>query len=392
MDSRDDFAPETYCNHPEFHPLPVDNRPLTPPIYQSVKFTVDTFPELLKVFRGEREGYFYSRAGNPTLKVLETTLAKLQGVESGRVLASGIAAITNTLLALLKSGDRFIYFLESYGPSRAFTEDMLKRFGVIVVRLSLDDHEGIKRELAVPGTKALLFEAVTNPQLKVAPMQLIFDEAKKNGVMTLLDYTFSGFQAKSPWKFDLYIHSLTKYAGGHGDVLGGAVLGNEILLRRLDKSLHNLGASLDPHAAFLIQRGLKTYHIRRRAQCENAIRLAEFLEQHPAIERVVYPGLPSHPQHVWFKEHFEDFGSIIFARLKDKKRPIEEVVMKGKLFMMAGSLGSTESLITPAMFFYAMDLNQKEREQAGIDASSIRLSIGIEHFEDLRKDLDQIIS
>lgn len=392
MESRDDFSPETYCNHPEFHPLPADNRPLTPPIYQSVKFTVSSFDELKRIFRGEREGYFYSRAGNPTLHVLETTLAKLQGTESGRTLASGIAAITNTLLALLKSGDRFIYFLESYGPTRAFTEGMLEKFGIVAVRLSLEDHEGIKRELAVPGTKAILFEAVTNPQLKVAPLQLIHDEAKKHGVMTLLDYTFSGFQARSPWTFDLYIHSLTKYAGGHGDVLGGAVLGNETLLKRLDKSLQNLGASLDPHAAFLIQRGLKTYHLRRRAQCENALRLAEFLESHPAIEKVVYPGLPSHPQHGWFKEHFDDFGSIVFARLKDKKKPIEDVVMRGKLFMMTGSLGSTESLITPALFFYAMDLNQKEREQAGIDASSIRLSVGIELFEDLKKDMENILA
>lgn len=387
-----ELAPETWCNHPEFRPLPIDNRPLTPPIYQSVKFTISTFEELKKVFRGEREGYFYSRAGNPTLRVLEETLAHLQGTEDARVLASGIAAITNTLLALLKSGDRFVYFLESYGPTRAFTEGMLEKFGIIAVKLSLDDHEGIKRELAVPGTKAVLFEAVTNPQLKVAPLQLIHDEAKKHGVMTLVDYTFSGFQAKSAWTFDIYIHSLTKYAGGHGDVMGGAVLGNETLMKRLDKAFLNIGATLDPHAAYLIQRGLKTYHIRRRAQCENAQKLAEYLEAHPAIEKVVYPGLPSHPQHNWFKEHFADFGSIVFARLKDKKKPIEDVVFRGKLFQMTGSLGSTESLITPAMFFYAMDLNQKERDQAGIDASSVRLSVGIEAFEDLRRDMETILN
>ncbi|MES2745767.1 MAG: PLP-dependent aspartate aminotransferase family protein [Bdellovibrionota bacterium] len=386
-----EVSPETFCNHPEFHPLPIDNRPLTPPIYQSVKFTISTFDELKKVFRGEREGYFYSRAGNPTLRVLETTLARLQSTEDGRVLASGIAAITNTLLALLKSGDRFIYFLESYGPSRAFTEGMLEKFGVKAIRLSLDDHEGIKRELAVPGTKAILFEAVTNPQLKVAPMQLIAEEAKKHGVITLLDYTFSGFQAKLPWTFDLYIHSLTKYAAGHGDVLGGCVLGNETLLKRLDKAFQNIGASLDPHAAFLIQRGLKTYHLRRRAQCENAQKLAEFLEEHNAVESVVYPGLKSHPQHDWFKKHFDDFGSIVFVRLKNKTKPIEDVVMRGKLFMMTGSLGSTESLITPALFFYASDLNVKERELAGIDGSSIRLSVGIEDFNDLKRDMEWIL-
>lgn len=387
-----EFSPETLCNHPEFNPLPTDNQPLTPPIYQSVKFVLSEFEELKRVFRGEREGYFYSRASNPTCVVLERLLARLQGTEGARTTASGVAAITNTLLALLKSGDRLIYFLESYGPSRSFAEGMLTKFGVQVVRLSLDDRAGIKREIAVPGTKALLFESVTNPQLKVAPLELIHSEAKKHGVLTLLDNTFAGFQSWKDWPFDLYIHSLTKYASGHGDVMGGVVLGSEKLLKQLDKSLINIGSTLDPHAAFLIQRGLKTYHLRRRAQCENSQILAEWLESHPAIEKVVYPGLASHPQHNWFAEHFDDFGSIIFFRLKNKTRNIEEIVTKGKLFKMAGSLGSTESLITPALFFYASDLNAAERDQAGIDASSVRLSIGIEKAEDLLKDLKQILA
>lgn len=387
-----EFAPETLCNHPKFDPLPADNHPLTPPIYQSVKFVMDDFNELKKVFRGEREGYFYSRASNPTLVVLERLLAQLQGTEAGRTMASGVAAVTNTLLALLQSGDRLIYFLESYGPSRAFAEGTLKKYGVTVVKLSLDDLEGIKREMAVPGTKAVLFESVTNPQLKVAPLDLIHAEAKKHGVLTLLDNTFAGFQSWQKWPFDLYIHSLTKYASGHGDVMGGAVLGSEKLLKQLDKTLLNLGATLDPHAAYLIQRGLKTYHLRRRAQCENSQILAEWLEGHEAVEKVVYPGLKSHPQHAWFAENFDDFGSIIFFRLKDKKTNIEEIVTRGELFMMTGSLGSTESLITPALFFYASDLTPPEREQAGIDASSIRLSIGIENSKDLLQDMKQILA
>jgi len=387
-----DFSPETYCNHPEFHPLPVDNHPLTPPIYQSVKFVIEDFSELKKVFGGEREGYFYSRARNPTCVVLERLLARLQGTEGGRTTASGVSAITNTLLALLQSGDRFIYFLESYGPTRSFSEGMLKKFGVQIVKLSLDDHEGIRRELAVPGTKAVLFEPVTNPQLKVAPLELIFTEAKKNGVLTLIDNTFAGFQSWPEWKFDLYIHSLTKYANGHGDVMGGAILGRENLLRILDKNLLNLGSTLDPHAAYLIQRGLKTYHLRRRAQCENAQIVAEWLEANPMVERVIYPGLASHPQHVWFKEHFNDFGSVVFFRLKDKQLNLENIVCKGEVFMMTASLGSTESLITPALFFYASDLTPAERVQAGIDGSSMRLSIGIENPKDLIADLQNILS
>ncbi|MBC7659516.1 MAG: PLP-dependent transferase [Chitinophagaceae bacterium] len=386
------FSPETLCNHPEFHPLPADNHPLTPPIYQSVKFTVDDFGELKKIFRGEREGYFYSRASNPTLVVLERLLAQLQGTEGGRTLASGVAAITHTLLTLLKSGDRLIYFLESYGPSRAFAEVMLAKFGVEIVKLSLDDRDGIKRELAMPRTKAVLFESVTNPQLKVAPLALIHQEAKKHGVLTILDNTFAGFQSWDSWRFDLYIHSLTKYASGHGDVMGGAILGSEQLLKSMDRDLHNLGSTLDPHAAYLIQRGLKTYHLRRRAQVENSQILAEWLEKHPAVDHVVYPGLKSHPEHEWFTKHFDDTGSIIFLSLKNKQRDIEKVVTRGKLFMMTGSLGSTESLITPALFFYASDLTPEERTRAGIDPSSMRLSIGIENPKDLLADLQLILS
>ncbi len=386
-----EVQPITRANHPRFSALPADNKPLTPPIYQSVKFTIDSFQELKRTFRGEREGYFYSRARNPTCAVLDNLLAEMQGTEGGRSTASGIASITNTLLAVLQSGDRFIYFLEAYGPSRNFAEQTLTKFGITSVRLSMGDVEGIKRELAVHGTKAILFESVSNPQLRAAPLDVIYEEAKKNGVLTLLDNTFAGFQSWPEWPFDLYLHSLTKYAGGHGDVMGGAILGREELLRKIDKTLLNMGSTLDPHAAFLIQRGMKTYHLRRREQCSNALKLAAWLETHPAVEKVVYPGLASHPQHAWFKEKFQDYGTIIFLRLKNKRINLENIVTRGSLFKMAGSLGSTESLINPAFFFFAHDLSPEEREIAGIDGSSIRLSIGIEDAEDLRRDLDYIL-
>lgn len=385
-------SPETLCNHPKFLPLPVDNRPLTPPIYQSAKFTINSMQELKKLFKGDRDGYFYSRYKNPTCDVLEGTLATLQKTEACRTTATGVAAISAALIGLLRAGDRLIYFIESYRPSRIFAERLLQRYGVEVVRLSLEDHEGIRREMALPKTRAVLFEAITNPQLKAAPLALIYEEAKKNGVITVLDNTFAGFQSWPDWPFDVYVHSLTKYASGHGDVMGGAILGSKELLGKMDETLGLLGGSLDPHAAFLIQRGLRTYHIRRRAAAANAMQLAKWLSEHEAIETLLYPGLPTHPQHSWFQKHFDDFGTMIFFNLKNKKKNIEELVTRGELFQLAASLGSTESLIAPALFFYGTDLSPKERAQAGIDSTSVRLSIGIEHIDDLKADLEKILS
>lgn len=386
-----ELSPETFCNHPPFGPLPYDNHPLVPPIYQSVKFKVDDFSELKRIFQHEREGYFYSRASNPTCSVLEKTLAHLQGMPAARVTASGNGAITATLFSLLQHGDRLLYFYESYSPTRIFAETMLQKFGVSLIRMSIDDHEGIRGALNAPNTKAVIFESVTNPQLKAAPLDLICEEAKKNGVLTILDNTFAGFQSWKDWTFDIVIHSLTKYASGHGDVMGGVIMGSEYWISQIDRYLHLIGATLDPHAAFLIQRGLKTYHTRRRTQCVNAKLLAEWLSKHPAVETVLYPGLSSHPQHEWFKAHFQDFGSMIFLNLKDKSINVEDLVTRGRVFELAGSLGSTESLITPALFFFGRDLTDEERKVARMDGTSIRLSIGLENPNDLAWDLGQIL-
>lgn len=387
-----ELSPETFCNHPPFGPLPYDNHPLVPPIYQNVKFKVDDFSELKRIFHGEREGYFYSRASNPTCAVLEKTLAHLQGTAAARVTATGNAAITSTLLALLQHGDRLLYFYESYSPTRMFAETMLQKFGVILIRMSIDDHEGIRSVLNAGNTKAVLFESISNPQLKAAPLALIFEEAKKNGVLTILDNTFAGFQSWKDWAFDICIHSLTKYASGHGDVMGGAIMGSDYWISQIDRSLHLTGATLDPHAAFLIQRGLKTYHVRRRAQCVNAKLLAEWLSKHPAVESVIYPGLPSHPHHEWFKSQFNDFGTMIYLTLKDKSINAENLVTRGRIFELAGSLGSTDSLITPALFFFGRDLTDEERAVARIDGTAMRLSIGLENPNDLAWDLGQILA
>lgn len=386
------LAPETLCNHLDHDWLRADNYPLSTPIFQSVKFCIESFDELKRVFRGEREGYFYSRHGNPTVHQLEKLLAELQGTEAGWATSTGIAAITGTLLGLLQAGDRLVYFIESYRPSRVFAEQTLRRYGVKLSRLSMRDHEGIKAALALPDTKVVLFESMSNPQLQAPPIELIVEEAQKRGICTVLDNTFAGFQQFKDLPIDLYVHSLTKFASGHGDVMGGIVLGSRQRIAHLNESMTQLGATLDPHAAYLILRGMKTYHLRRRQQVANAEALALWLERHPAVESVQYPGLASHPQQAFFKERYDDCGSMLLVSLKNKKVDLERVVTEGRLFKLAASLGSTESLITPALFFFGGDLSPSERVQAGLDQSSIRLSIGIEALEDLKADLEQLLA
>jgi cystathionine beta-lyase/cystathionine gamma-synthase len=385
------MAPETLCSHMETRLLPPDNYALATPIYQSVKFAVEDFDELKRIFRNERTGYFYSRHGNPTVAQLENLLAELQGHETGLATSTGIAAIAGTLLSLLKSGDRLVYFIESYRPSRVFAEKILRKMGVQLTRLSIDDKAGIQAALALPDTKAVIFESMTNPQVRAPDIDFICNAARQHKVLTILDHTFAGFQKLKAENCDVVIHSLTKFASGHGDVMGGVILTNKTLRQELEENMILLGATLDPHAAYLILRGMKTFHLRRRAQCENALAIAQWLEKHPKIANVSYPGLPSHPQHEYFREAYQDFGSMLLFSLKNKTYPIEEIVARGQLFKLAASLGSTESLITPALFFFAGDLTAEERVKAGIDATSIRLSIGIENVADLIRDLEQLL-
>ncbi len=386
------LAPETLCNHIAPILLSDDNYPLSMPIYQSVKFSVKNFDELKKIFRGERAGYFYTRHGNPTVHQLEMLLAQLQGTEAGWATATGVAAITGTLLSLLKSGDRLIYFIESYRPSRVFAEHTLKNLGIKLSRLSMRDHEGIKAALALPDAKVILFESMSNPQLQAPPLDLIVTEARRHGVCTILDNTFAGFQGFQDAPVDLYIHSLTKFASGHGDVMGGIVLGDRKHIEHISETMVHLGATLDPHAAYLILRGMKTYHLRRRQQVANAQELALWLQRHPKVEAVQYPGLHEHPQHATFASRYQDFGSMLLVTLKNKKVSLEQIVTEGRLFKLAASLGSTESLITPALFFFGGDLSESERVAAGLDGSAIRLSIGIEDVADLKADLKQLLA
>lgn len=382
----------TRVNHPPATELPPGNRPLVAPIYQSVKFELESLEATQALLRGERPGFFYSRHSNPTTRQLELLLAQMQGREDCLVTASGIGAVSQALLALTSQGDHIIGFFESYNPSRYLVRRLLGRFGVTHTLLSIEDTPALERALASQATRLVLLESPTNPLNRIADLSAITRLAHAAGALVVMDNTFAGPHQHGQYEVDVFLHSLTKYASGMGDVMGGAVIGAAGLIQSLRADFSALGGVLDPHAAFLIQRGLKTYFVRRQAECASALTIASALEQHPGVAKVRYPGLASHPQHALAKAQMEDSGTIVTFDIKGGRQEVARFVNALKLFALAASLGSTESLVVPAPMMIGRDLNAEQQRLAGIMDSTVRLSIGLEDPEDLLEDLNQALA
>jgi cystathionine beta-lyase/cystathionine gamma-synthase len=383
---------ETGVTHPPQVVLPDDNHALVAPLYQSVKFEFDTLDETLKSIRGERPGFFYTRVTNPTLRQLELTLAQLQGREDCAVSATGVGVISQALLALTKQGDHVLCFVESYGPTRVMVRKTLARFGVRHTMLSILDLAGIERVLAEQRTRLVIFESPTNPTSRVADIAHLTRAARAHGALTLLDNTLAGPHQHGQYDIDLFLHSLTKYANGHGDVMGGAAIGSKALIAQLRPEFTLLGGSMDPHAAWLIQRGLRTYFVRYRAQSASALQVAQFLAAHPRVERVTYPGLPEHPQHALARAQMSDFGAVLSFDVQGGAAASRTVAEKLQLFGMAASLGSTDSLALPSQLLGSRDLTREEELATGVAPGTVRLSVGLENPTDLLADLQQALA
>jgi cystathionine beta-lyase/cystathionine gamma-synthase len=381
----------TLVNHPPRVELAPDNHPVVAPIYQTVKFEFDSLDETMKMLRGERAGFFYTRSSNPTTRQLELTLAQLQGRDDCLVTASGVGAIAQTLLALTRAGDHVICFVETYNPSRYLIRRLLGRFGVTSSMLSIEDIEGVQRELATRPTKLIFFESPTNPVTKVADIAAITKLARAKGALTVLDNTFAGFHQHGEFEVDVFVHSLTKYASGAGDVMGGAVIASQTLIRAMRTDFGALGGSLDPHAAFLIQRGLKTYFVRYRAQCESAMRIAEVLQESPLVGRVHYPGIPTHPQYALANAQMKEFGTIVTCDFKGGLAAGDKFAESLKLFSLTASLGSTESLVVSPQMMKGRDLTPEQLRMSLVTEGTVRLSIGLEDIDDLIADVKQAL-
>jgi cystathionine beta-lyase/cystathionine gamma-synthase len=381
----------TRLNHPPEVKVPEDNRALVAPIYQSVKFTFDNVEESQRHMRGEREGFAYSRVANPTLKQLEQSLAELQQREACLVTASGTAAVHLALASLCKQGDHIILFAEMYQPTRYIVRRLLARFGVRHTMLSIDDADAIERTLAQTPTRLVVFETPSNPLLKVADLKRITTAARKHNSLTVLDNTFAGFHNHGQFDIDVLVHSLTKYASGHGDVMGGAVIASKSIIDAMRADFVVMGATLDPHAAFLIQRGLKTYALRYERQCANAEKIADWLNDRPEVKVVHFPFLDSHPRRALARDQMHDSGTIVTIELAGDRACARRFSNALRLFAISASLGSTESLVQPGELMRPRDLNEIEKGWAGVTDSTVRLSIGIEDVQDLIEDLQQAL-
>lgn len=371
----------TRLNHPaRVTPAP-SNLPLLAPIYQSVKFVVSQ--EM-----GYGEQYIYSRISNPTLRQLEMSLADIQNKEECIVLASGIAAITGTLLGLLSSGDHMITFRELYKPGRIFMRDTLPRFGIETSVLKLTELDELEKNIRPGKTKLIHFESPTNPNLDLADIERIISIARKHNILVSMDGTLAGLHQHTNLDIDIMIQSLTKYGNGHGDVLAGSIAGKKDIIQKIRSMTVILGASLDPQAANLIERGLKTYMLRFERHAKNAMKVAEFLNSHPKIKKVYFPGLPEHKGHELAKKQMTDMGAMVsFVLDESAKQNADQFAHKLKLIQFAVSLGATESIICPTHIFFGDDLSAKDKEEMGIGPFSLRLSVGLEDAEDLIEDL-----
>jgi cystathionine beta-lyase/cystathionine gamma-synthase len=361
----------TRVNHPPTVEVPAGNRPVVAPIYQTVKFEFETLDDTLRSLSGEQPGFFYQRSSNPTIRVLELTLAELQGRDDCLACASGVGVIAQTLLSLTRQGDHVLCFLESYGPTRYLIRRTLARYGVTHTLLSIEDLAGIERTLAARPTRLVIFESPTNPINRIADIAAITRLARAHGAMTLLDNTFAGVHQHGQYDIDIYLHSLTKFASGHGDVMGGAVIANSAVIAALRPEFTALGGVLDPHAAFLLQRGLKTYFVRYRTQ---------------------YPGLPDHPGYALAREQMREFGAVVSFDLRSGAQGARRFAEALQLFAMAASLGATDSLVMPPQLLRNRDLSDEQQRLAGMAEGTVRLSVGLEDPDDLIEDIRQALA
>ena len=366
--------------------------PVGTSISRTANFTFANTEELKLWAEGKRPAYIYTRYGNPTLSVAEAKIAALEGAEAAIVTASGMAAISSALLSVLKTGDEVIATRALYGGTYRLMRDVFPRMG-IVVRHVETDLAGIER-LVNPRTKVLYIETPTNPTLRLVDLQKAIAFAKEWDLLALIDNTFASPVLQKPLAmgFDLVMHSATKYLSGHSDVIAGAAAGRHSLIEKIRDMIIYLGGSMDPEAAYLLIRGMKTLELRVRRQCETALAVARFLEKHPKVARVHYPGLASHPDHALAKRQMKGFGGMMAFDLKGGLAAARRFCDRTRVFLLAVSLGGAESLVVLPMYSSHYRMTVAELRAAGVEPGTVRASIGLEDAGDLIEDLRQALA
>jgi cystathionine beta-lyase/cystathionine gamma-synthase len=366
--------------------------PVGAPICRTSTFTFASTAEMKLWAEGKSKAYIYTRYGNPSLAIVEKKIATMEGAEAAVVTASGMAAISHALLAALQQGDEMISTAQTYGGTYRLMRDVFPGLGIKVHHVRVD-LAGVE-ELVTPRTKVLYVETPTNPTVRLVDLQKAIAFAKKNQLISIIDNTFATPVLQNPIKlgFDMVVHSATKGLAGHSDVIAGVVAGNAKWAHRVQEMVIYLGGSMDPEAAFLLNRGIKTVALRVKRQGENALTVAKFLEKHPKVGRVHYPGLKSHPDHALAKRQMRGFGSMLAFDMKGGLAAARRVCDRVRLFLLAASLGGVESLVVLPAYTSHYNMSVKELAKAGITPGTIRVSIGIEDPEDLIADLKQALA
>ena len=362
------------------------------PVYHGVTFAYDDLDTWRAAALGERPGHIYSRNTNPTVEVFEGKVRELEGAEAATSFATGMAAISNTLFTLLAPGDRVVSIKDTYGGTNKIFNEFLPRFGIEVVLCDTDAPNQIEREVA-RGCTVLYLESPTNPTLKVVDIARLAGAAHAAGATVVVDNTFATPINQRPLTLgaDLVVHSATKFLGGHSDAMGGAVCGPSTLVQSIFHHREINGASLDPTSAFLLARGMKTLELRVARQNENAMRVATYLADHPSVEAVFYPGLPSHPAHEIARRQMRGFGGVLSFSLRGGPDAMRRFVGALRLAHRAASLGSVGTLVGPPATTSHVELSAEERAAAGIPENLVRYSVGIENADDLIADLQSAL-
>ncbi len=368
---------------------------MTTPIVQSATYTFENTAAVIefldkKVYGGELDREEYGRYGNPSVWSLEKRIAQLEGAEDAVVYPSGMSAVTSLFLTVLRPGAHIVMTDDCYRRTRQFCQTTLKKFGIETSIVPMGDYDALESAILPKQTRFIFTETPTNPYLRVADLRRLAELGRRYRVLTLLDTTFATPVNLTPLEYgiDFVMHSATKYIGGHNDVLGGVIAGDAGRVKALKDARGILGNVIDPHQAYLLERGLKTLAVRVRHQNDSAMRVAKFLEGHASIERVYYPGLASHPDHDIATAQMSGFGGVVSFEVAGDIKATSDFIDRLRIPFIAPSLGGTESLIEQPAYFSYYDLSSEERLAIGIKDNLVRYALGIEDAEDIIADLD----
>jgi methionine-gamma-lyase len=372
--------------------------PVSLPIYQTSTYRFDSSDDAIRYANGDTSVYVYSRYHNPTVHDVEEKIALMEGGETAALFASGMAAISTTILTFVHAGEEIVSTPALYGGTYRFFRDTLPDSAIAVHYIDPNDLSSIDKRITKK-TRLVYFETPTNPTLDIVDIGRIVSHVKKaerkyhTRILTMIDNTFASCLNQKPFDagVDIVMESATKYLGGHTDILAGVVVGTQAIIDKIKITAKYLGGCADPFMAYLLYRSLKTFELRVQRQNENALRLAQRLEQHPKILRVIYPGLPSHPHHLLARKQMTGFGGMVTIEVRGGVKAAVKVCDALNVAVNAMSLGGVETLVSIPVYSSHVNMSDKELRQHGVTPGMIRISVGVEGIDDLISDFEQAL-